>query len=132
MQTDNTSIVELTREIRALVRVLDMHGEKLLASYFPLMGLTAQSGSDIIAVRQDSSYADDPYAAQYIIHGAALGRTMLHFSATSEGGQLVTSHHKEIQVFPPLRLNPRNITIIVGAAFQVTVLQRVVKTCHSF
>ena len=60
--------------------------------------------------------------AIYTVRGIALGHTTVQFIATQKFGRQVTSESKEIQVFPPLRLEPRNITIIIGAIFEVSVL----------
>ena len=59
--------------------------------------------------------------AIYTVRGIALGRTTVQFIATQKFGRQVTSDSKEIQVFPPLRLEPRNITIIIGAIFEVSI-----------
>jgi len=61
----------------------------------------------------------DDITAVYSVRGVSLGRTTLQFEASQKSNKAVTSHPKDIQVFPPLRLEPRNITVIVGAIFQV-------------
>ena len=64
-------------------------------------------------------YSSSDLSATYKVHGVELGRTQLQFIAAQKNGHHVMSKAKEIQVFPPLRLEPRNITIIIGATFQV-------------
>jgi len=49
----------------------------------------------------------------------ALGTASLTFTATSVTGRSATSNAKDIQVFPPLRLDPRVVVLIRGATFQV-------------
>ncbi|CAH1786082.1 unnamed protein product [Owenia fusiformis] len=112
--------VEIHKEITAYVRVLDNNGESLLASNFPLMGLKPQTGSDIISIRADPSKNKDPYTAQYIIKGLSLGTTGLSYIASLKSGEVISSRSKDVQVFPPLRLDPRNTTIIVGSFLQIT------------
>ena len=58
---------------------------------------------------------------RYTVRGVELGRTPLQFVAAQKSGALVSSTPQEIQVFPPLRLEPRNITLIIGATLQVRV-----------
>lgn len=48
-----------------------------------------------------------------------MGDTKIVFSIGS-GEEVVESAPADIQVFPPLRLSPRNGTLIVGAQFQYT------------
>lgn len=48
-----------------------------------------------------------------------LGDTKIVFSIGS-GEEVVESAPADIQVFPPLRLSPRNGTLVVGAVFQYT------------
>jgi len=43
--------VEVGKDITALVQVLDVTGQRLYASFFPLMGLTLDAGSDIITLK---------------------------------------------------------------------------------
>ena len=50
--------------------------------------------------------------------GLELGETTV--TATAKyGGHQAASNPAPIQVFPPLELDPRNITLIIGAKFQV-------------
>ncbi|XP_077992157.1 nuclear pore membrane glycoprotein 210-like [Glandiceps talaboti] len=111
--------VEIGHDIQAKVRVLDSSGKPLHRSYFMLMGLKPYPASMIISVREKSECGNDEYTACYVIHGAALGRTTLSFIANAKSGHIVSSQAREIQVFPSLRLDPRNVTLIIGAVFQV-------------
>ena len=43
--------VQLRKEIEAVVQVLDRNGQPIQASYFHLLNLQAQLGSEIITVR---------------------------------------------------------------------------------
>ena len=63
-------------------------------------------------------------SVEYVVGGVSLGRTSLQFVASQKTGRVVSSSPRDIQVFPPLRLTERNITLIVGAVFQVT--QRII------
>nr|XP_006822310.1 PREDICTED: nuclear pore membrane glycoprotein 210-like [Saccoglossus kowalevskii] len=111
--------VEINKDITASVRVLDSKNKPLQQRYFELMGLKPHPSSNIITVRHDTEHSYDEFTAYYIIHGMSLGRTSLSFVASLKNGQTVSSRPKDIQVFPSLRLNPRNVTLIIGAVFQV-------------
>lgn len=55
----------------------------------------------------------------FYFQGIELGDTKIVFSIGS-GEEVVESAPADVQVFPPLRLSPRNGTLIVGALFQYT------------
>ena len=61
----------------------------------------------------------DEFTSVYTVRGISLGHTTLQFEASQKSSKIVASYPRDIQVFPPLRLEPRNITLIVGAIFQV-------------
>ncbi|KAJ8036585.1 hypothetical protein HOLleu_20604 [Holothuria leucospilota] len=111
--------VQIEHDITAEVRVLDSIGQPLSVSYFPLMNLQPNIESEIIEVKPDQTRIQDQYSAYYTVHGAVLGFTNLAFTATSKTGQVVSSKVRDIQVFPPLQLSPRNVTLIVGQQFQI-------------
>lgn len=72
--------------------------------------------------RKDSGPGkDDPNeeVSHFIVQGVSLGTASLTFTATSVTGRSATSEPKDIQVFPPLRLDPRIVVLVRGATFQV-------------
>nr|XP_054758778.1 nuclear pore membrane glycoprotein 210-like isoform X1 [Lytechinus pictus] len=112
--------VQVDHEIRAAVQVLDSTDQPLSVSYFPLMRLEPVPGSNIITLRPDmDSSGRDQHTAYYTVNGASIGFTTLAFTAMSKSGHTVSSKLRDIQVFPPLKLTPRNITLIVTSLFQV-------------
>ncbi|XP_067655062.1 nuclear pore membrane glycoprotein 210-like isoform X1 [Haliotis asinina] len=110
--------VEVRKELKARVQVLDVHGNALLSSFFSLMGLKLEPASDIITVRS-STDKDDKLSAVYTVYGAVVGHTSLTAFVNLPSGETIYSTPKPIEVFPPLRLEPKNVTIIIGAKFQV-------------
>ncbi|XP_076471495.1 nuclear pore membrane glycoprotein 210-like [Babylonia areolata] len=111
--------VEVGKEVTATVQVLDVHGHPLLSSFFTLMGLKLEPASDIVTLRPVEGPARDQVTAQYTVHGAVVGHTTLSATATLPNAHTVFSVPKPVEVFPPLRLEPKNITLIIGARFQV-------------
>ena len=57
--------------------------------------------------------------ALYNLRGVAIGNTILTYTAQPSNKAQITSEPKHIQVFPPLRLDPRYIILIPRATFQL-------------
>ncbi|KAH9518820.1 hypothetical protein Btru_006348 [Bulinus truncatus] len=111
--------VEVLKEVQAKVQVLDLRGEPLLASFFSLMGLKLEPASDIITLRPVQTDSGDSVTGIYTVYGAHIGHTTLTASVRLPTGQVIHSGPKALEVFPPLKLEPKNITLIVGAVLQV-------------
>ncbi|KAL4239760.1 hypothetical protein ACF0H5_000563 [Mactra antiquata] len=69
--------------------------------------------------KRDTANDKDVYSAVYNVHGAVVGHTSLKAVAYLPDGRTASSSAKPVEVFPPLELIPRNITLIIGALFQV-------------
>ncbi|WAR01840.1 PO210-like protein, partial [Mya arenaria] len=89
--------VEVGQDVKARVEVLDVSGERL----------------------RDQASAPDKYSALYTVHGSVVGHTTLKAIVQLPDRSNVTSAVRPVEVFPPLELIPRNITLIIGALFQV-------------
>ncbi|RUS72155.1 hypothetical protein EGW08_020082, partial [Elysia chlorotica] len=111
--------MEVQREVVATVQVLDLRGNPLLASFFPLMGLKLEAASDIVSLKPVSGVSDDGVTGAYTLHGDIVGHTTLTASVRLPTGQVIYSAPKPLEVFPSLRLDIKNITLIVGAKLQV-------------
>ncbi|KAL5006223.1 hypothetical protein ScPMuIL_015029 [Solemya velum] len=111
--------VEEGNDMIARVKVLDIKGEPLLASFFSLMGLKLRPASDIISTRSHIHKSTDQFTATFIVHGSNVGHTSLKAVVQLPSGTSVYSQSRPVEVFPPLRLSPKNITLIIGAVFQV-------------
>ncbi|XP_022313260.2 nuclear pore membrane glycoprotein 210-like [Crassostrea virginica] len=114
-----TEKVEVDKEASVKVRVMDVHGKPLQASFFRLMGLRLIPTSNIITIRKDKDQKDEMFTEYYIMHGAQVGHTSLIAEAHPSDGVVIRSQARPVEVFPPLQLIPRNITMIIGAKFQV-------------
>ncbi|XP_050414022.1 nuclear pore membrane glycoprotein 210 isoform X1 [Patella vulgata] len=111
--------VEVGKELIAKVQVLDVNGNPLLSSFFSLMGLKLEAGTGILTIRPSSSYFDDKVTAYYTVYGAYVGHTNMRASVKLPNGQVIYSSPKPVEVFSPLKLDPQNITLVVGSTFQV-------------
>ncbi|XP_045707352.1 nuclear pore membrane glycoprotein 210 isoform X1 [Phyllostomus hastatus] len=111
--------VEIGKTVKAYVRVLDSHKKPFLAKYFAFMDLKLQAASQIVTL-VSLDEALDNYTATFHIHGVAIGQTSLTAVVTSKAGQRINSAPQQIEVFPPFRLIPRKVTLIIGAMIQIT------------
>ncbi|GAB1291073.1 Nuclear pore membrane glycoprotein 210 [Apodemus speciosus] len=111
--------VEIGKAVKAYVRVLDFYKKPFLAKYFTFMDLKLRAASQIITL-VSLDEALDNYTATFLVHGVAIGQTSLSASVTDKSGQRVSSTPQQIEVFPPFRLIPRKVTLIVGAMMQIT------------
>ncbi|XP_027957444.1 nuclear pore membrane glycoprotein 210 [Eumetopias jubatus] len=111
--------VEIGKMVKAYVRVLDFHKKPFLAKYFAFMDLKLRAASQIITlVALDEAL--DNYTATFRVHGVAIGQTSLTAMVTDKAGQRINSAPQQIEVFPPFRLIPRKVTLIIGAMMQIT------------
>ncbi|XP_052575710.1 nuclear pore membrane glycoprotein 210 [Peromyscus californicus insignis] len=111
--------VEIGKAVKAYVRVLDFYKKPFLAKYFTFMDLKLRAASQIITlVTLDEAL--DNYTATFLVHGVAIGQTSLSASVMDKSGQRVSSTPQQIEVFPPFRLIPRKVTLIIGATMQIT------------
>ncbi|KFO36369.1 Nuclear pore membrane glycoprotein 210 [Fukomys damarensis] len=111
--------VEIGKVVKAHVRVLDSDRKPFLAKYFAFMDLKLRAASQIITLVALDEALDD-YTAVFLVHGVAIGQTSLTASVTDKAGQRVSSAPQQIEVFPPFRLIPRKVTLIIGAMMQIT------------
>ncbi|KAK3608986.1 hypothetical protein CHS0354_020538 [Potamilus streckersoni] len=111
--------VEVGKDVIAKVQVLDVNGHRLYASFFPLMDLKLYAASKIVSIRPDFNNNPDEYTAAFMIHGSSIGHTSLKAVTEPAVGRTIASQPRPFEVFPPLQLMPRNITLIIGAQFQV-------------
>ncbi|XP_036204850.1 nuclear pore membrane glycoprotein 210 isoform X4 [Myotis myotis] len=111
--------VEIGKTVKAYVRVLDLHKKPFLAKYFAFMDLKLHAASQIVTL-VSLDEALDNYTATFHIHGVAIGQTSLTAVVTDKAGQRINSAPQQIEVFPPFRLIPRKMTLIIGAMMQIT------------
>ncbi|EQB77840.1 nucleoporin [Camelus ferus] len=109
--------VEIGKTVKAYVRVLDFHKKPFLAKYLTFMDLKLRAASQIITLVALNEAPDD-YTATFRVHGVAIGQTSLTASVTDKAGQRINSAPQQIEVFPPFRLIPRKVTLIIGATMQ--------------
>ncbi|XDV45377.1 hypothetical protein PO909_013490 [Leuciscus waleckii] len=111
--------VEISKSVKAYVRVLDGNKKPFLSKYFSVMNLKLRAASSIISLQTlpDSSEED---TAIFLVKGLVIGQTSVSAFVIDKNGRKITSAPQQIEVFPPFRLLPRKVTLIVGAMMQIT------------
>ncbi|XP_017690370.1 PREDICTED: nuclear pore membrane glycoprotein 210 [Lepidothrix coronata] len=110
--------VEIGKTVKAYVRVLDGSKKPFLAKYFTVMDLSLRAASQIVSLVPLREALDD-HTAAFLVHGMAIGQTSLMATVADKKGQRINSAPQQIEVFPPFRLLPRKVTLIIGATIQV-------------
>nr|XP_020654120.1 nuclear pore membrane glycoprotein 210 isoform X2 [Pogona vitticeps] len=110
--------VEIGKKVKAYVRVLDASRKYFAAKYFTFMDLNLQAASQIISLIPLKE-ASDEYTAAFLVHGIAIGQTSLTAVVTDRYGERISSAPQQIEVFPPFRLMPRKVTLLIGAWIQI-------------
>ncbi|XP_069500079.1 nuclear pore membrane glycoprotein 210 [Ambystoma mexicanum] len=111
--------VEIGKSVKAHVRVLDFSKQPFLAKYFKFMDLKLKEANRIVSLTLLDE-APDAYTATYLVHGVAIGLTSLTATVTNKSGKQYNSVPQQFEVFPPFRLIPRKVTLIIGAMIQIT------------
>ncbi|KAM5280417.1 nuclear pore membrane glycoprotein 210 [Ctenodactylus gundi] len=111
--------VEIGKTVRAHVRVLDSDKKPFLAKYFAFMDLKLRAASQIVTLVALDEVLDS-CTATFLVHGVAIGQSSLTASVTDKTGRRISSAPQQIEVFPPFRLIPRKVTLIIGAVMQIT------------
>ncbi|XP_051577817.1 nuclear pore membrane glycoprotein 210-like [Myxocyprinus asiaticus] len=116
-QIDFLDIVEVSHTASARVRILDSNNQPFLHHFLSLMNLTLIPSSSIISVEEAG--LEDRYSLGFHVTGLEVGVVSLHVSAVDGHGRVISSSHKNMQVYPPLNLRPRKLTLAVGSVRQV-------------
>uniref|UniRef100_A0A8C6Q1T9 Nucleoporin 210 n=1 Tax=Nothobranchius furzeri TaxID=105023 RepID=A0A8C6Q1T9_NOTFU len=103
--------VEIGKSVRAYVRVLDDKKKPFPARYLQFMNLKLKAASAILAEKD---------TAVYLVNGVSIGQTTLSAVVVDKNSRKVSSAPQQIEVFPPFKLIPRRMTLLIGAVMQIT------------
>ncbi|XP_067823987.1 nuclear pore membrane glycoprotein 210-like [Heptranchias perlo] len=109
--------IEIGKSVAVNVRILDFFKQPLLNRYFHYMNISLQAASPIVTLETISDL--DKRAASYVMRAVALGQTTLVATVRDKNGRKLISAPRQIEVFPPFRLIPRKVTLIIGGMMQV-------------
>ncbi|XP_055917855.1 nuclear pore membrane glycoprotein 210 [Eupeodes corollae] len=113
--------VERTKSIDAIVKLYDSNENLLLIDPYNLQiyELTEDIfNPNILNVKLGDQMDLQLGEIRYTVTGSSLGESKIVFNS-GHGELLVSSIPVNIQVFPPLRLYPRNSTLVIGSSVQI-------------
>lgn len=128
IKVDMSHKVEIGKCVKAIVKLYDDADVLLQLPDLSLLELRTNVESKIISVKQTLECSEEPCQEEdrwgvgeihFIITGLELGETKLSF-ATGQGSREAISNPITVQVFKPIRLLPRNVTLIVSSLLQLT------------
>lgn len=111
--------VEIGKSVRAYVRVLDDNKKPFPASYFHFMNLKLKAASAIVTLKPLAESTENDTAV-FMVKGASIGQTTLSAVVVDKNGRKIASAPQQIEVFPPFKLIPRKMTLLIGAMMQIT------------
>uniref|UniRef100_A0A3P8X2Y5 Nucleoporin 210 n=1 Tax=Cynoglossus semilaevis TaxID=244447 RepID=A0A3P8X2Y5_CYNSE len=111
--------VEIGKSVRAYVRVLDDNRKPFPTAYFRFMNLKLKAASAIVTLLPLSESAENDTVV-FLVKGVLIGQTSLSAVVLDRNGRKISSSPQPIEVFPPFKLIPRKMTLLIGAMMQVT------------
>ena len=108
----NDDKVQLGETITASVKMMDSSGRSLPLSALEHVEVGVKSDVSLVRVEEGKG-------PEFGVTGLSLGQVQLTGSVSYSGREL-SSPPQSVTVFPPLLLEPRNISLIIGASFQFT------------
>nr|XP_015823657.2 nuclear pore membrane glycoprotein 210 isoform X1 [Nothobranchius furzeri] len=111
--------VEIGKSVRAYVRVLDDKKKPFPARYLQFMNLKLKAASAIVSLKPVAELAEKDTAV-YLVNGVSIGQTTLSAVVVDKNSRKVSSAPQQIEVFPPFKLIPRRMTLLIGAVMQIT------------
>ncbi|KAL7886679.1 hypothetical protein AOLI_G00044000 [Acnodon oligacanthus] len=116
-QIDFMDIVEVGRTAVVRVRVLDSERQPFLHYFLELMHLKLIPSSSIVTVKEVGPV--DRHSVGFHVSGQVVGMVSLHLSAVDSSGNVRSSSHKHLQVYPRFSLQPRKLALALGSVRQV-------------
>ena len=123
--------VELGKEVDVKVTLLDTKGEVIPSKFHSKINLQPIINSDIATIRPkthaDQNIQSERYSI-YTLKAEKVGTCSLAFKTGGKNVENIiyqkniTSGEKTINIFEPVRINPENLTLIVGSRYQVSIL----------
>ncbi|KAM7411620.1 hypothetical protein PAMA_021552 [Pampus argenteus] len=111
--------VEIGKSVKSYVRVLDDDKKPFPTSYFHFMNLKLKAASAIVSLKPLSESTENDTAV-FLVKGASIGQATLSAVVVDKNGKKIASAPQQIEVFPPFKLIPRKMTLLIGAMMQIT------------
>uniref|UniRef100_A0A8C5EXR3 Nucleoporin 210 like n=1 Tax=Gopherus evgoodei TaxID=1825980 RepID=A0A8C5EXR3_9SAUR len=94
----------------SFVRVLGFHRHPFRSKYFKYMKLKLQAASAIVTLVLMEEVGE--YSEVYVLRAVAIGQTTLVATAWDKMGRKIMSASRKVEVFPPFKLIPEEMTLI--------------------
>lgn len=111
--------VEIGKSVTAYVRVLDDNKKPFPSSYFTFMNLKLKAASSVVSLKSLAD-ATEKDTAVFQVKGVSIGQTTVSAFVVDKNGKRIASPPQQIEVFPPFKLIPRKVTLLIGAMMQIT------------
>lgn len=113
--------VQVGKSVKAIIKFFDESESPMLLPNLDYLDLRYIVQDDIISLKLLGPSTQEPWGVgeiHYLVSGLRLGDTELLFAAGRSDKEVV-SRPVGIQVFPPIKLHPRNASVFVGAELQL-------------
>ncbi|XP_051914460.1 nuclear pore membrane glycoprotein 210-like isoform X2 [Hippocampus zosterae] len=111
--------VEIGKSVRCYVRLLDDNKKPFPTSYFHFLKLKVKAASSIVSLKPVAESTEQDTAV-YLVKGVSIGQTTLSAVVMDRNERKLSSAPQQIEVFPPFKLIPRKMTLLIGAMMQIT------------
>nr|XP_042699089.1 nuclear pore membrane glycoprotein 210-like [Chrysemys picta bellii] len=110
LEVDLIDKIEIGKSVLVSVRVLGFHRHPFRSKYFKYMKLKLQAASAIVTLMLMEEVGE--YSEVYVLRAVAIGQTTLVATAWDKMGRKFTSAPRKVEVFPPFKLLPEEMTLI--------------------
>ncbi|CAJ0936123.1 unnamed protein product, partial [Mesorhabditis belari] len=109
------SHVEVSSRVTVNVDVVDVEGEPFSADYVSVMNLELETDSTSAKITRDSGM-------RFHLDAKAVGEVKLIASARASSGSPIQSRQHILQIYAPIKLYPRTVTLIPESTFQLEIV----------
>ncbi|XP_011500196.1 PREDICTED: nuclear pore membrane glycoprotein 210 [Ceratosolen solmsi marchali] len=124
LEIESVNKVEKGKYITAHLRLYDTNGFLMMLPALDMLDIKVEIENGFIDVKRvpTKEQANPPFdKVLLLIYGLEEGETQVVFSSR-QGTNEVRSETIIIQVFPPLRVLPKNLTTLVGTIYQISIV----------
>ncbi|XP_012259706.2 nuclear pore membrane glycoprotein 210 [Athalia rosae] len=122
IQVDAIDKVEIGKCIMAALKLYDTNGRTMEIPSIDTLSIKANTDNGKIEVKllPNNEQGEPPFEQiLYMLHGIEEGETQLSFESGRNEGE-IRSEPITIEIFLPLKITPRNLTILVGSVHQLS------------
>lgn len=121
MELITNNFIEIGQTIGGIVKLYDSEGNSLPIQSGVVNIKPVIESNSVLTIKSKTSKSEEIYEMEFSIKGSSLGKTNLYFVADTFSVKEIRTPTVSIQVYTPLQLSPKNLTLAVGSSFQLTV-----------